>query len=246
MLKALNSLALTQANATKDTAKGVVQLLNYAATNPDAEVRFIASDMVLHVDSDASYLSEPKARSTVGGYHYLSDHPDKKPEPTLNGPVLVVCNTLKNIMASASESETAGLYHNCQEACPIRTALEEMGWKQPPTPVRTDNAVAEGIANDTVKQRRSRAIDMRFYWVRDRVKQGQFRIHWKPGNTNLADYFTKHHSPRHHQAMRPIYLHVKPDADHGQDSVRGCIDTRGSVSGVTEVPRPKRDGNGPG
>ena len=26
---------------------------------------------------------------------------------------------------------------------------------------------------------------MRFYWVRDRVRQGQFNIHWKPGNKNL-------------------------------------------------------------
>jgi hypothetical protein len=223
MLTALSSLASSQAKATKDTAKGVVQLLNYAATHPEAVIRFHASDMILHVKSDASYLSEPRAHSRVAGYHYLSDHPNKKAELTLNGPILVVCNILKNVMASASEAETAGLFHNCQEACPLRTALEEMGWKQPATPVVTDNAVSSGIANDTVKQRRSRAIDMRFYWIRDRVKQGQFRIHWKPGKRNLADYFTKHHPPGHHQAMRPIYLH-----EPNLDSVRGCVDTSGA------------------
>jgi hypothetical protein len=50
---------------------GAVHLLNYAATYPDAAVRFHKSDMVQYIHSDASYLSEPKARSRVGGYFYL-------------------------------------------------------------------------------------------------------------------------------------------------------------------------------
>ena len=54
-------------------------LLNYAASNPDATVRWHASDMILHIHSDASYLSEPKARSRVGGYFYLGNH-DEPPD----------------------------------------------------------------------------------------------------------------------------------------------------------------------
>jgi hypothetical protein len=48
---------------------------------------------------------------------------------------------------------------------------------------------------------------MRFYWIRDRVRQGQFCIYWKKGILNKADYFTKHHPPQHHQAIRSVYLH---------------------------------------
>ena len=50
-------------------------------------------------------------------------------------------------------------------------------------------------------------MDMRFYWIRDRVKQGQFKVLWQKGSTNLADYFTKHHPPSHHKTMRQIYIH---------------------------------------
>jgi hypothetical protein len=71
----------------------------------------------------------------------------------------------------------------------------------------TDNACTRGIANGTVKLKRSKAIDMRFYWIRDIVKQNQSRIVWRKGTDNLADYFTKHHPTSHHQAMRPLYLH---------------------------------------
>jgi hypothetical protein len=30
-------------------------------------------------------------------------------------------------------------------------------------------------------------MDMRFYWIKDRVKQGQFNVYWGPGYQNLAD-----------------------------------------------------------
>jgi len=83
-----------------------------------------------------------------------------------------------------------------------------MGHPQPATPIQSDNACAVGIANDTVKQKRSKAIDMRFYWVRDRVKDGQFVIYWRKGADNAADYFTKHHSPAHHRRSRSKYLHA--------------------------------------
>lgn len=207
MLVALGTLAASQTCGTEKTMTAMVQLLNYAASNPDFEVIFWASEMQLTMESDASYLSEPKARSRVGGYLYLSNknNADPNKQPMMNGAVLVISQILKNVMASAAEAEVGGLFVNGQEGLPIRTALEEMGWKQQPTPIATDNQTAKGIANETVKQRRSKAIDMRFYWIRDRVKQGQFIIIWRKGATNLADYFTKHHSPTHHKEMRQVY-----------------------------------------
>ena len=57
-----------------------------------------------------------------------------------------------------------------------------------------------------MKQKRSKAIDMRFYWVRDRFNQNQFMIYWRPGANNVGDYVSKHHSPAHHQSMRPVFL----------------------------------------
>jgi hypothetical protein len=51
--------------------------------------------------------------------------------------------------------------------------------------MRTDNNTAEGIMDGTTKQNRCKAIDMRFYWLEDRVEQGQFRIYWEPGHTQI-------------------------------------------------------------
>jgi hypothetical protein len=51
-------------------------------------------------------------------------------------------------------------------------------------------------------------MNMRFYWIKDRVKKGQFGVYWGPGYQNVADYFTKHHSPAHYKRMREMYIHA--------------------------------------
>jgi hypothetical protein len=61
-----------------------------------------------------------------------------------------------------------------------------MGHPQPVTPMQVDNSTANGILTGTVKQQRSRAMDMRFYWMKDRTQQGQFNVFWAPGRDNLA------------------------------------------------------------
>ena len=209
MLPALGTLAQAQTRGTTATMEAATQLLNYAATHPDAQVTYHASDMILHIHSDASYLSEEKARSRVGGYYFLNgrDDPSGTSEPKLNGGIHTECRILRPVMASAAEAETAALFHNGQEGAAIRNILDEMGFPQTgPTPIQCDNTVATGLANDTIKPKRTKAMDMRFYWIKDRVNQGQFRIFWKPGDGNLADYFTKHHPPSHHLQIRSTYL----------------------------------------
>ena len=164
--------------------------------------------MVLHLHSDASYLSKPGARSRVGGHCFLGDQstdPTKPPiaDSPLNGPIYTVSKILHNVMASAVEAEIVATFHNGQEAVTIRTTLAELGHPQPLTPIRVDNSTAEGFAKNTIKQKKSIAINMRFYWIQDPTRQGQFLIYWKPGSTNLGDYLTKHHYPAHHRLMRP-------------------------------------------
>jgi hypothetical protein len=119
-----------------------------------------------------------------------------------NGEILIIITVLKHVMSSAAEAEIGAVFINSKEGTVLRTTLEELGYSQPPTPLETDNTTATGYTNGTIKQKRTRAMYMRFYWVKDRVKQGQFNVFWGPGYRNLADYFTKHHSPAHHKRMR--------------------------------------------
>ena len=80
-------------------------------------------------------------------------------------------------MTSAAEAKFGDLFLNYQEYVPIRITLEKMGYSQPPTPAQFDNSTALGIATRTIKQRKSKAMDMRFYWIRERRNQDQFNIY---------------------------------------------------------------------
>jgi hypothetical protein len=126
--------------------------------------------MILKIHSDASYLAEPKARSRGGGHYYLGNKPSSTPEPE-QGPILNRSNVIRNVMGSAAEAEVGALYDNLREAVPLRNTLQEMGHQQPQTPVQVDNSTTNGFVNNQIKQQKSKAMQMRFYCIQDRVKQ---------------------------------------------------------------------------
>jgi hypothetical protein len=130
--------------------------------------------MILNIHSDASYLSVSSARSRLAGLFFLGK---KSPEQeTLNGSILNVAAVIKNVVASAAESEVGACFHNAPIGAPLRVTLTELGHTQPPTPLRTDNSTAYGIVNETIKNR-SKAMEMRYHWLTDRVRQKQFDVY---------------------------------------------------------------------
>jgi hypothetical protein len=180
----------------------VNNLLDYVATYPSDGITFKASNMILAAHSDASYLSESKSRSRAGAHIFLSNN---DPIPQNNGLVLSISAVLRSVYGSVAEAELAALYKCATEMVPLRNASEEMGWKQPRSPIQVDNSTAEGYVNNTIVTKRLKSIDMRINWLKDRESQGQFRIYWDKGSHNLADYHTKHHPPEYHIAHRQTH-----------------------------------------
>ena len=176
------------------------------------------------VHTDASYLSETYSRSRAGGVHMLTDAspPDQL---KVNGPVECISTIIPTVVSSAFEAEYAAMFINGNTAAGIRNTLADLNYPQAATPMTSDNSCAVGIANKTVKQRRSKAIDMRYHWIRDRVKRGQFLVHWLPGTKNLADFFTKAHPVANHRHMRQFFVRMQPlakprDNAHSRRSAR--------------------------
>ena len=203
MLVALSSIASEQAKPTATTMKKIKQFLDYASTQEEAVLTYHASDMILAIHSDASYLSEAKARSRAGGHFFMSNNND---DPPNNGAVLNIAQIIRAVMTSACEAEIGAMYINGREAVPTRKTLEELGHPQPRTPMQTDNTAAQAVVTNNVQPKRTKAMDMRFHWLRDRAAQKQFRIYWRRGPSNRGDYWTKHFAGPHHRSMRPEIL----------------------------------------
>ncbi len=135
VLMALSSIAIEQSKGTTNTMEKAKQLLDYLATYPNTTIRFRASDMIMNVHSNASYLSESDARSRACGHFFMGWTPKDGDPIKLN--------------------ELGALFLNCKEGIIFRLTLEELGHPQPKTPIHCDNATAVGIANNTVKRQRS-------------------------------------------------------------------------------------------
>jgi hypothetical protein len=74
----INVLASEQSNATEITADKVIKLLNYCNTHPETKIHYHASDMILHIHSDTSYLSENEAKNRAGGTLLHGKHHKKR------------------------------------------------------------------------------------------------------------------------------------------------------------------------
>ncbi len=85
--------------------------------------------------------------------------------------------------------------------------------------------------NNSINRQRLQSMDMRFFWVGDKVAQEMYKLRWHPGQENLANYQSKHHVMPHHINLCPWYLHMKnfprflPRAQK-PSALKGCVGTR--------------------
>ncbi len=126
----------------------------------------------------------------------------------LNGAIHIACTILKLVAASAAEAELGALFLNAQEAEVLWLILTELGHPEPPTPIHIDNTTTVGIVNNRIKQQRSQAMEMRYFWLLDGETQQYFKFYYQPGHEKLGDYPSKHHTANIHQHIRPYYVHM--------------------------------------
>jgi hypothetical protein len=141
--------------------------------------------MVMNIHSNASYLLEANARSHTCGHFFMGWLPTDDKPIKLNGAFHVDSTILRFIVASAAEAELGVLFHNCQTVIIFCSILEDLGHHQPKMPVHCNNTTV-GIATNSVKRRRSRSMEMHFFWISGKVAQNMYSLPWHPGQENLA------------------------------------------------------------
>jgi hypothetical protein len=112
LLFPLSSVDSQLSTATTTTIKAVSHLIDYCSTHPECTIKYYASNMQLKTHSDASYLSEPKTKSHIGGYFYLGNATDSSATPLDNGPLLCHAIVLKHVVSLVSEAEFVAVFVN--------------------------------------------------------------------------------------------------------------------------------------
>ena len=209
LMTTLNDWVSAQFKGTQATTQSTKTLMDYCHTHSDDTIRYCVNQMKSHIHSNESYILASKAIFRMGVHFFLSDKFNRTSRTKHNGAVLLVASIFKNMITSAAEAELGCLFINAKEVEVLRTLLEEMVHPQGPTPTQPDNSKASGIINKTVKQRISKATDMRFYRVMDKCQKKHFLIYLAPGKYNMGDYHTKFHSPLYHNKRCPLHVHTE-------------------------------------
>ena len=106
--------------------------------------------MILSVQSDVSYLSEPKVLVAISSYPTMQKyHPTTVPYST---------------------------WHTSSKTVYIHITFEEMAHKQPPTPLRTDNAMADAVVNGKVHPKQTKAMTYSFTGCTTENAQNNFKF----------------------------------------------------------------------
>jgi hypothetical protein len=161
------------------------------------------SDMIVNVHSDALCLSEADARSRECMHFFMGWEAKDSDSIKLNCAFFTLCAILCFVFTSTAEAKLGTLFLNCKKGMIFRMTLEELGHPQPKTQVHCNNATTIGIANNTIKRQHLGLMEMRYFWVCDKIAQDAYSVKWHPGQENLADYQSKHHLGPHHQTVHP-------------------------------------------
>jgi hypothetical protein len=177
-------------------------VLQYVASYPNTAITYRASDMCLAVTSDASYLSEPNARSRGAGFFSLGTFDNEEP----NGAILVTSTVIASVVKSACDAEIAAIFNNVVTLETLRLLLADLSFPQGTITMWTDNEVADNLFNKRAQPKRSIAMHMRLYYIQDQIEHKFINMNWASGESNRADFFTKLFCPKDHISKRHYYV----------------------------------------
>ena len=196
-LTAISTIATELADKHTSIEPKLDRYLGYLMQYPTSQICFQASDRQYIVFGDVSHNSVTRGRSRAGGYGFYGWVGDPQ---RLNGAVFTMSCILDVVTASAAEGEYGAAYMVARHSVWMRAISNALRHPQGSTTIWCDNTVAVGLANDTLKIGRTKSIDLRFHWLRDRIRQEQFTITWVKSEENIADFFTK---------ALPVHQHIQ-------------------------------------
>ncbi len=191
------SLLTSSRHGNRTVANACHQLLDYAATHPNAGIRYLASDMILVVHTNTMLTVKHQRTSTS---------PTKA---TKNSTTV----QFWNLTASSNMSCPWHLSQNRQLSItaarlqyPSKLHLMKWGTNNIWRPSWLTTLRHKVLPLAPWPPKASKSMDQWFHWLKCCSAQWQFLYLWCCGVLNRASYTSKYHAPKHHQAVCPFYI----------------------------------------
>lgn len=153
--------------------KGSVSLgIKYEATHANGR---------LEIYTDADYASDPATRRSVSGIV----------AKFCGGAVTWASKRQQCISLSTTESEYVAASEGAREAMWLFRLYQEISSLKSVPVLLVDNSSAIKLAKNPEFHKRSKHIDVRMHYIREKIQEGQLTIEHVPGNKQAGDILTK-------------------------------------------------------
>lgn len=175
---------LSQFNSHAEHMQAAKYLLRYLVKHPDVYISYSKKHPSISCFTDADWACDSCDRKSYSGFvMFISD-----------GAVAWESKKQTVVALSSMEAEYVALCQGSKEVVFIRSLLDEIGFEEftkQPTPIYCDNQGANFMVKNPAVHKRSKHIDIKFHYIRDRYNDGSIDVHYVSSEQNAADIFTK-------------------------------------------------------
>jgi hypothetical protein len=178
--------------------------------------------------ADASFAVHPDMKSHTGGMMTLG-----------KGAIYGTSTRQKINTRSSTEAELVGLNDVMPQILWTRYFLEAQGYGVQDSIVCQDNKSTILLAENgkASSGRRTRHINIRYFFVKDRVASGEVKIEYCPTQEMMADYFTKPLQGGMFTKMRDAIMNSNPQClTYAHEDCRSVLNVTDGQSGASQTP----------
>jgi hypothetical protein len=179
---AVTKLSQFSANPSKEHLDKALYICRYLVGTADYALVYDGTQgggLMAYTDSD--WASDPDTRRSITGYHYM----------LADGIFCWLSRAQKTVALSSTKAEYMAMSDCSRQGVWIKSLLSELGIDLKSIPICGDNQGSIFIASNPVQERRTKHIDIRYHFIRERVEEGIVEVFFVDGNDNPADMFTK-------------------------------------------------------
>jgi hypothetical protein len=183
ILTAVSFLTTRVQTPDEDDLKKLGRVLKYLNMTKDL-CMVLAPSCIDEVDIyvDASYGTHPDGKSHTGRVISLGKC----------APVAASSTKQKIVTKSSTESELVGLCDSVGDGVGVAELLRSLGYDVKPIIFHQDNMSTIRMAeNGASASRRTRHINVRYFFIKERIDTGEIRVSYLPTEEMIADLLTK-------------------------------------------------------
>ena len=208
---AVNQVARYMDNPGPQHWEAIVRIIQYLKGSIDKGIVFTGN--VSEKDT-SGYFSYPKADANIFVDADHAGHKDDRRSVTgyvfmlADGPISWQSRSQTTVALSSMEAEYMAACAATQESLWLAMLMEQIGIEiSRPIILKEDNKACIDFSKNPGDHKRSKHIDCRYHFVRERVAAGDILLEWISTTEQVADIFTKALDPAPFLALRESLVH---------------------------------------